>query len=316
MPEENPLVSIIVITYNSSKYLLETLESAKAQTYQNIELIISDDASADDTVEVCRKWVEDNKGRFVRTEIITVPENTGIPANCNRGVRAAKGEWVKLIAGDDVMDKDLIQKLILFAGIDKSVVCSDYYICEEDIFNIVSETSLSEKPFFKSYSANEQFQYALRTSGTVPPLTSMYKRSVFDLVGGFDEAFLILEDYPFFAKLNEKGIKIDVLAEKLAYYRKHRTAVTKSYYKHMHPIFLHTHQFQKNYCAKRVPFIEGLGMYANYYKTLIIIKVFKNNPSYSPFYKILNFFNPFFLYRKALNLAGITYKFENYLRNK
>ena len=51
--ENNPLVSINVITYNSSKFVLETLESAKAQTYQNIELIVSDDCSTDNTVEIC-----------------------------------------------------------------------------------------------------------------------------------------------------------------------------------------------------------------------------------------------------------------------
>ncbi len=54
---ENPLVSIIVCTYNSSKYVLETLESAKEQTYQNVELIVSDDCSTDNTVELCRKWI-------------------------------------------------------------------------------------------------------------------------------------------------------------------------------------------------------------------------------------------------------------------
>jgi alpha-1,3-rhamnosyltransferase len=48
------LVSIVIITYNSAKYVLETLESVKAQTYEKIELVISDDCSTDDTVEVCR----------------------------------------------------------------------------------------------------------------------------------------------------------------------------------------------------------------------------------------------------------------------
>ena len=61
---KEPLVSIIVITYNSSKYVLETLESAKAQTYENIELIISDDGSTDDTIKICKNWLEKNQDRF------------------------------------------------------------------------------------------------------------------------------------------------------------------------------------------------------------------------------------------------------------
>lgn len=57
----NPLVSIQVVTYNAAKTILETLESIKAQTYPPIELIISDDCSRDNTVEICREWVMDNR---------------------------------------------------------------------------------------------------------------------------------------------------------------------------------------------------------------------------------------------------------------
>ncbi|UBB88545.1 glycosyltransferase family 2 protein [Candidatus Kaistella beijingensis] len=91
---------------------METLESAKAQTYQNIELIISDDGSQDDTVEVCQNWLAENKERFVYSQIITVEKNTGIPANCNRGVKASKGEWIKLIAGDDAFTEDAFSNFV------------------------------------------------------------------------------------------------------------------------------------------------------------------------------------------------------------
>ena len=96
-----PLVSIIVITYNSAKYLVDTLESIKDQTYKRIELIISDDFSSDDTISICQNWVAQNAERFVNTNIILAERNTGIPANCNRGGIKAKGEWLKFIAGDD-----------------------------------------------------------------------------------------------------------------------------------------------------------------------------------------------------------------------
>src|SRR5688572_26730058 len=99
-----PLVSVIVITYNSALYVLETLDSIKRQTYQQIELIISDDCSNDATVELCRKWLSVNGSRFVRTSLIEVESNTGIAQNCNRGVEASKGEWIKIIAGDDALE--------------------------------------------------------------------------------------------------------------------------------------------------------------------------------------------------------------------
>ncbi len=105
---QEPLISIVVVTYNSAKYVLETLESAKSQTYQNIELIVTDDYSTDDTVAICQKWLNKNKARFVRSQLVTSEKNTGIPANLNRGIKASKGEFIKPIAGDDTMEKQYI----------------------------------------------------------------------------------------------------------------------------------------------------------------------------------------------------------------
>jgi len=56
---KNPLVSIIVLTHNSTKYVIETLNSAKSQTYEDIELIVTDDFSTDNTVEICRQWMHE-----------------------------------------------------------------------------------------------------------------------------------------------------------------------------------------------------------------------------------------------------------------
>ena len=103
------LVSVFVITYNSSRFVLEALESIKNQTYKHIELIISDDCSTDSTVDLCKNWIEKNKERFVNSTIITVSANTGVSANCNRAVTAAKGNWLKGIAGDDVLLPNCIQ---------------------------------------------------------------------------------------------------------------------------------------------------------------------------------------------------------------
>ena len=67
---EHPLVSVAVIAYNSEKYILETLDSVKEQTYDNIELVISDDCSTDNTVKICRHWASQNAQRFSNIQII------------------------------------------------------------------------------------------------------------------------------------------------------------------------------------------------------------------------------------------------------
>ena len=62
-------VTVNVLTYNSSKYVLETLESIKTQTYQPLILHICDDCSTDDTVKICKKWIGENSDRFIKTKI-------------------------------------------------------------------------------------------------------------------------------------------------------------------------------------------------------------------------------------------------------
>ena len=111
-----PLVSVAVITYNSSNTVIETLDSIFAQTYPDLELIISDDCSSDNTVAVCRQWIAEHKTRFVYTTIIESPVNTGISANLNRAEDACKGNWVKGIAGDDLLLPECIETYMQYVG--------------------------------------------------------------------------------------------------------------------------------------------------------------------------------------------------------
>lgn len=96
-------VTISVITYNSSRFVLDTLESIKAQTYPNLILHVCDDCSTDNTVEICRGWIERNRDRFVSTDIIIPDHNTGVTANSNRAWDACTTKYHKGIAGDDIL---------------------------------------------------------------------------------------------------------------------------------------------------------------------------------------------------------------------
>lgn len=197
-----PLASIVVITYNSSKYVLETLESIKSQTYKNIELIISDDCSADNTVELIRNWLEANKSRFVRTELITVDKNTGIAPNCNRGCQAVRGSWIKLIAGDDLLLDNCIFDNITFINSstdNPQIVYSEIKVIDEQSC-ILREIKISR--FFSLANAKDQYRSLLcRFFGITP--SAFFSKQLYDAVGGYDERFPFLEDYPFAYKVSK-----------------------------------------------------------------------------------------------------------------
>ena len=238
MTADLPLVSIIVITYNSSKYVLETLESAKAQTYQNIELIISDDGSTDKTIEICENWLAENKERFVHIHIITVEKNTGIPANCNRGVKATKGEWVKLIAGDDQLRENCIECNISYIVSLKEVevlqtVSRFYYdtFTESNFFH----TAPNDTSFF-DLSAEEQYNCLLRSNLIIAPST-LIKKSCVERVGGFDEDFKLMEDYTMWLSLTKNGVKVHFLDTETVNYRIHSPSVQRNGKVHISPSF-------------------------------------------------------------------------------
>ncbi len=224
-----PLVSIIVITYNSAKYVIETLESAKEQTYQNIELIVTDDCSTDETVSICETWIRRNRTRFVNTELITVNENTGIPSNCNRGIARAKGEWVKLIAGDDCLKKDAIVIYMDYINLNP---LTKFLHAKMDIF--MESFSVSNKmPYFdyddfsfnkETISPKEQFQILLRINPLNAP-TSFIKSELFVRFGVFNEGYRLWEDRPMWLKLTENGIKLNYIDFVTVRYRRSSDSV-------------------------------------------------------------------------------------------
>lgn len=197
MANNSPLVSIIVLCYNSADYVIETLESAKNQTYQNIELIISDDGSSDDTIDLCKKWLRSNDGKFVHSEIIAAPSNTGIPANCNRGLYASSGEWIKLIAGDDALLKECIETNVNYIVTYKEVkflqTISNLYDKAFLKENFISKLPQIKNPDFFEQSGEDQYKMLLNKNYIAAPSVFMHKDSVLSM-GGFDEDFRYFED--------------------------------------------------------------------------------------------------------------------------
>lgn len=216
-----PLVSVTVITYNSSKTVLETLDSIKAQTYQNLELIVSDDCSTDNTVDLCRNWIEQNKDRFVRAELLTVEKNTGVAGNCNRAGVTCQGEWVKGIAGDDILMPNCVQD------------CMDYVVEHPDtiyLFGKQKAFGASEERCkeidavfdytFFNLTQEQQLHRLIFDENCVPATTLFYNRVADQKVGiKNDERIPLLEDWPRWINLLRAGVKFHFIDKVLVKYR-------------------------------------------------------------------------------------------------
>lgn len=218
-----PLVSVPVKTYNSAKTVLETLESIKAQTYQNIELIISDDCSTDDTVQLCKGWLEKNSNRFARTFLMESPINTGVTANCNRAEKACRGEWIKGIAGDDILFPECIESLIDYVTNNSGAYIVfgrvETFGPNEELCDSIKTGYDNNIDLMKSMSVEEQLE--LVYGGQVPPAPGcIYNRKKFAEAGiKNDERIRNIEDWPRWIIVLNHGIRFWFLDKYIVKYR-------------------------------------------------------------------------------------------------
>lgn len=217
----NQLVSVRVITYNSSKTVIETLDSIYNQTYPNIELIISDDCSKDDTVAICREWLNEHAERFVCSEILTVDLNTGISANINRSETACRGEWIKGIAGDDTLTPTCVEDCVNYVNEHPDVI---YLFGRQNAFGDTPERCEEVNGYFDysffAKSPEEQLHQLIFEGNCVPATAVFYHRERVQAIGvKNDERIPLLEDWAKWINLLRAGVKFHFIDKVLVNYR-------------------------------------------------------------------------------------------------
>lgn len=220
MGNNGTLVSVIVISYNSERTILDTLDSIKRQSYNDIELIVSDDGSKDNTIQICKQWIGENASRFVKATIITTPQNTGTAGNCNRGCKKANGEWLKIIAADDLLLPDCISDDIEYCSnhVEISVLFSEMESFVENEKGIYTKeiTNFGSKDFWNK-NAHGQFVELLYCN-FLPAPTAIIKKELVN-ENPYDEKFPLMEDYPLWIKLTKSGVKLYFMNRVTVMYR-------------------------------------------------------------------------------------------------
>lgn len=225
--DKSPLVSIPIITYNSSKTIIETLESVYAQTYQNIELIISDDCSKDNTIELCQKWIEQHKSRFVRTILLKANQNVGISANNNKAKAACLGKWIKGLSGDDLLFPYSIQEYINYVLQHPNVV---YVFAKEQLLGEDSRKEYVNRRCnydFFTWSIDQQYDFLTLYWNCLPNTTSFYNRQkILDLGILDDERIPMLDDHPRWITCIKKGVTMHFIDKPLVIYKLSETSIS------------------------------------------------------------------------------------------
>lgn len=196
-----PLVSILCLCYNQSRFIVESLESLKTQTFSDYEIIICDDASKDNSVEVVDNWIEKNPQ--LQIKFIKHEENKGICKSLNEVFKASSGKYIQMLALDDILLPDKLQRhiSILDKSSDKEVmVFSDALIINND-------SALQDKKFFALHHIDFHFESGnfydrLIETNFIPAMSVLLKSEVIKNHVGWDEN-LTYEDYDMWLRLSK-----------------------------------------------------------------------------------------------------------------
>ena len=221
MMASKPLISVCVITYNHENFIKEAIVSIVNQTYQNIELIIIDDGSKDNSIEKIEEMLSVCEERFTRFEF-RYRANRGLSATLNEALEWCHGKYFSAIASDDMMLPQKIEKQINFllkSHKNKIVgIFSGYHLIDDN--NKVINTILKEQ---RTYNFNEIFLHNF----DLPAPTALLNLIAVREVGGYIDN-LKIEDWYMWLKLTENGNALIYLSEILVNYRSHGSNTSKN----------------------------------------------------------------------------------------
>lgn len=209
----NELVSIIMPSYNTGRFIEETIRSVLAQTYSNWELIIIDDCSTDNTDDVVKEFLSDTRIVYVKNEC-----NSGAAISRNRALQMAKGRWIAFLDSDDLWSPDKLEKQINF--MEENGYCFSYtkYVEIDEDSNPNGVSVAGPKHITK----HKMFNYCWMGC-----LTVMYDAEVVGLIQIVDVKKN--NDYAMWLKACKKA-DCYLLPETLAQYRKRKGSISNHGY--------------------------------------------------------------------------------------
>tara|TARA_B100000787_G_C16198685_1_gene302924 strand:+ start:3068 stop:3961 length:894 start_codon:yes stop_codon:yes gene_type:complete len=214
---ENPLVSIVIPSYNHEKYIEETIISVMEQTYNNIELIVIDDGSTDNSREVIEKCLIKYSFKFVKKK------NEGLIKTLIYGLELITGKYYQALASDDIIYKEKIEKQVNFLE-SKSEYAMVYSDCNRFYEKLNLKIKASKDYNFRG---GDIFNEIYTSYFSIPALTVLIKSDIIKSYGYLGE--FKVEDWILWNRISFSN-KIGFIDEPLALYRIHENNMHKNFY--------------------------------------------------------------------------------------
>jgi glycosyltransferase involved in cell wall biosynthesis len=204
------LVSIIIPTFNGEKYIQETVSHALNQTYKEIEVIVTDDCSTDQTLVLI-------KSNFPTiSKILTSDYNRGLVGNINKGLSVSSGEFVLFLGQDDLLPPDHVQKMVNEFNTSSIVLvhCNSLLIDSNGKQIRLARTDLNQ------LKCTQNPLEALCKSNFIQSCGLLIRRSALVSLGGWDEKYKFYGEWLSYIRLAQHGT-FKYCSNTLTYYRKH-----------------------------------------------------------------------------------------------
>lgn len=183
-----PLVSVVIPCYNQGKYLIETVNSVLASSYKPLELILVNDGSTDNSLEIIQKL----EANYPEIRSIDQP-NSGVAKARNTGISAATGKYILPLDGDDLISEDYIQKAVDAMEANPEVKVA---YCQAVKFNESGQKPWKLKPFSRHQLAKDNMIF----------VAALFRKADGAAVGGFSEDMKMgREDWEFWIKMLKNG---------------------------------------------------------------------------------------------------------------
>jgi glycosyltransferase involved in cell wall biosynthesis len=228
-----PLISVCIPSYNNERFIKSTIQSVIDQTYDNWELIIADDVSSDTSLEIIKSFNDK------RITILENKTNLGLAGNWNKVVSEAKGEYLKLLCGDDLLSPDCLSKQVAIFTSNKypsvSLVTSYRTIIDEDNKQLMTRKFSFMKGLIASQKAIS-LNFLFGTNIIGEPAMGLFKTSVFSKIGNYDDSNTYLVDLDFWLRVLLTG-DLYLIPQSLSSFRISRGSMTSQLKKNQAKLF-------------------------------------------------------------------------------